>query len=182
MTDQKTSTSVAKAKQWKPPEIAQSDCVTQAGDEKVQGVFPVTSRWLGGLVISLILSVACRRKTKLNTWCSTKRQASVYVQPEAVFLVRLGTSWEQVHSQVGTSSQCFSHIPRSQLGTSSFSNWLKIRPQDTKYKRRRGFFPLLSADFTLFNGNMDNKMPIQLSVVIRSFIIRGIVWERNLKE
>jgi hypothetical protein len=37
--------------------------------------------------------------------------------PEAVFLVRLGTS-----------SQCFSHIPRSQLGTSSFSNWLKIRP------------------------------------------------------
>ncbi len=34
--------------------------------------------------------------------------------PEAVFLVRLGTSWERASSQLGTSPQCFSHIPRSQ--------------------------------------------------------------------
>ncbi len=53
---------------------------------------------------------------------------------EAAFLVRLGTSWERARSWLGTSSQCFSHIPRSQLGTSLFSNWLKIGSQKEKKK------------------------------------------------
>ncbi len=55
---------------------------------------------------------------------------------EAVFLVRMETSWERAHSQLGTSSQCFSHITRSQLGTSSLSNRLKIRLQ----VKRSSFF------------------------------------------
>ncbi len=43
-------------------------------------------------------------------------------------------SWERARSLLGTSSQCFSHIPHSQLGMSSHSNWLKIRPLETLIK------------------------------------------------
>jgi hypothetical protein len=65
-----------------------------------------------------------------------------YTTPKNSFLILFyysfrGRSFSQAgnelpaSSQLGTSSKCFSHIPRSKLGTSLFSNWLKIRPQET---------------------------------------------------
>ncbi len=63
-----------------------------------------------------------------------RRKSLVGLTPGAVFLVRLGTSWERACFPLGKSYQCITHIPRSQLGTSSFSNWLKIRPLVTKQK------------------------------------------------
>ncbi len=42
--------------------------------------------------------------------------------------------------------------------------------------------PSLSADFALFNGNMDKKMPQKGSLVIQGFGIYGIFWERNPRD
>ncbi len=64
------------------------------------------------------------------------RKMLMKMTPEAIFLVRLETSCKRARSQLGTSSQCFSHIPCSQLGTSSFSNWLKIRPLNSTQNKR----------------------------------------------
>jgi hypothetical protein len=38
----------------------------------------------------------------------------------------------------------------------------------------RGYFPWLSMDFALFNGNMNNKIPKPWSLVIQGFGICGI--------
>jgi hypothetical protein len=79
---------------------------------------------------------------KKNQWCYSNCSISdiSFVRykecPVFVFLVRL---W--------TSSQCFSHVPRSQLGTSSFSNWLKIQPMVnvTWWPFLSHFWPLLDS-------------------------------------
>ncbi len=93
-------------------------------------LFPAHMTWQN-ITLSLGVSGYCSfefLEEKLNLNQSYHQYFGGHKCPKAVFLVRLGTSWERANSQLGTSSQCFFHIPCSQLGTSSFSNWLKIHP------------------------------------------------------